>query len=265
MFILSTEKKRMIQVFLRLVQRDIYVNLPLLPSRIISVVWWSVIYIYMFEYVGIGSYVGWGLFIAASECASRGFKRFFPALRIAVDLQGDRSLFYYLTLPVPQWMVFAALAFSVSIELMAIYIWVLPVAKLVLWKSFHLSLLGCIKVACIFICAHLFYGAWIILIASSSFASVEDLSVKHYHYVEPFFWTGGYYFTWHLLYTKSYFFGSILLANPLIYATEGMRSALFNNPESLSVWLCCMMLLAFTAVTGTLGIQRMMKKVDCVY
>ena len=253
-----------LQIFLRLVERDLYVILPLLPSRIISVVCWSALYIYIFEHVGLGSYSGFGLFIAASECASRGYKRFFPAMRIAGDLQGDRSLFYYLTLPLPQWMVFAALALSVSLELMAIYVWVLPVAKLVLWNSFHLSWLGCFKVACVFVCAHLFFGAWTILIASSSAACVEELSVKHYHYVEPFFWTGGYYFTWYLLYTKSHFFAYLLLANPLIYANEGMRSALFGNPESLSVWLCCLMLLAFTAFTGTIGIRRMMKKIDCL-
>ncbi len=241
-----------------------YVALPLLPSRILSVVCWSALYIYIFEYVGIGSYAGFGLFIAASECASRGYKRFFPALRIASDLQGEQSLFYYLTLPIPQWMVFAALAVSVSFELMAIYVWVLPVAKLVLWHSFHLSWLGCVKVACVFVCAHLFFGAWIIVIASIPATSLEELSVKHYHYVEPFFWTGGYYFTWHLLYTKSHFFGYLLLANPLIYATEGMRSAIFNNPESLPVWLCCLMLLAFTALAGTVGMWRMMKKIDCL-
>ena len=264
MGIVSDKTKRIVQVFLRLVERDIYVNLPLLPSRIFSVVCWSALYIYMFEYVGIGPYVGFGLFIAASECATKGYTRFFPALRIVSDLQGERSIFYYLTLPVPQWTVFAALALATSLELMALYVWVLPVAKLVLWNSFHLSWVGCLKVGCVFTCAHLFYGAWIIFIASIPAASIEELSIKHYQYVQPFFWIGGYYFTWHLLYAKSHFFAYLLLANPLIYATEGMRSALFGNPESLPVWLCCLMLLAFTGVVGTIGIRRMMKKVDCL-
>jgi hypothetical protein len=264
MQILSDKTKRIVQVFLRLVERDIYVVLPLLSSRIMSVVCWSALYIYIFEHVGLGSYSGFGLFIAASECATRGYTRFFPALRIVADLQGDRSLYYYLTLPLPQWMVFAALALSTSIELLAMYVWVLPVAKLVLWNSFHLSWLGCVKVGCIFTCAHLFYGVWIIFIASIPASSLEELSVKHYQYIQPFFWIGGYYFTWHLLYTKSHVCAYLLLANPLIYATEGMRSALFGNPESLSVWLCCVMLLLFTAVIGTVSIRRMMKKVDCL-
>ncbi len=264
MFGISVKMRNIIQVFLRLVERDLYVVFPLLPSRIISVVCWSALYIYIFEYVGLGSYSGFGLFIAVSECATRGYTRFFPALRIVADLQGDRSLYYYLTLPLPQWMVFAALALSTSLELLAIYVWVLPVAKLVLWNSFHLSWLGCAKVACVFICAQLFYGTWILFIASIPVASIEELSIKHYQYVQPFFWTGGYYFTWHLLYTKSHFFAYLLLANPLIYATEGMRSAIFNNPESLPVWLCCLMLLIFTTVIGFIAVRRMMKKVDCL-
>lgn len=264
MLAISAERRRIIQVFLRIVERDIYVILPLLPSRIISVACLSSVYIYMCEYVGVGSYMGFGLFIAASECATRGYTRFFPAVRLVSDIQEEGSIFYYLTLPIPQWTVFAAFGLSVTFELMALYVWVLPVAKVLLWKSFHLSLIGCVKVALVFTCAHLFYGAWIVFIASLSAKSRDELSVKHYHYVQPFFWTGGYYFTWHLLYTKSPLCSYLLLANPLIYATEGMRSALFNNPESLSVWVCCGMLLAFTGIIGTLGIRRMLKKVDCL-
>jgi len=119
-------------------------------------------------------------------------------------------------------------------------------------------------VACIFICAQLFYGTWILFIASIPAASIEELSIKHYQYVQPFFLMGGYYFTWYLLYAKSHFLAYLLLANPLIYATEGMRSALFGNPESLPVWLCCLMLLFFAGLAGTVGIRRIMKKVDCL-
>jgi len=119
-------------------------------------------------------------------------------------------------------------------------------------------------VACIFICAQLFYGTWILFIASIPAASIEELSIKHYQYVQPFFWTGGYYFTWHLLYTKSHFFAYLLLTNPLIYATEGMRAAVMGQEGSLPFWGCCAALLGFTVVIGFIAVRRMMKKVDCL-
>jgi hypothetical protein len=156
------------------------------------------------------------------------------------------------------------MALSTTIELIAIDMWVLPVAKVILWDTFHLSFAGCLKVVAIFLCAHLFYGAFFLLFASIQTDSLTDFQTKRIRYFEPLFWLGTYWFTWHHAYIKSHVFGYLLFANPLIYAAEGMRSALFGNPESLPVWFCCCMLLLCTGFVGFVGMRRMMKKVDCV-
>jgi hypothetical protein len=254
-----------LQICVRLVQRDLCVLVPTIKRRAINIVLWTAILIYIFEYVGLGSVAGLGLFIAASECTNKGYLRSLTSAgRVISDLHGERTLYHYLTLPIPSWLVFVTMALSTTIELIAIDIWVLPVAKLVLWDRFDLSFGGCLKAAAIFLCAHLFYGACFLLFASMKAASIVDFEVKRIRYFEPFFWLSAYWFSWHQAYVKSHLFGYLLFVNPLIYASEGMRSALFDRPESLPLWLCCVVLLVFTAVVGIVGIFRMMKKVDCL-
>ena len=250
------------QVFLRLIERDLYVALPFLPNRIVSVVGLTVLTVYMYEYVGVAGTTGFGLFMAASEMGSRAFRRVFPSLRIVGDLLGDRSLFYYLTLPIPSTLVFLALALSSSIELMSLYIWVLPTAKLILGSSFKLSMIQIFKALSVFFCAHLFYGISVLLLASMPVRALDDVGFLHSRYSEPLFWIGGYYFMWHLLYIKSSWCAYFLFLNPLIYACEGMRSALLQDPHSLPVGWCCIALLMFTIVVGILAIWRMKKRID---
>ncbi len=253
-----------LQVFLRIMQRDMYILVPTLKSRTINIAWWTVICVYMFEYVGLSTAVGYGLFIAASECAVKGYLRALPcARRIISDFHDTGSLYYYLTLPVPQWLIFISLAASASLELMAIDIWILPIAKLILWNKFQLSFLGMVKVASVFFCSHLFYGTCVLLFASIPTQSKGESLFTMRGWIELLFFTGGYFFTWHQLYTKSHVAGYFSLLNPLMYAAEGMRSAIFGNPESLPVWICCLMLLVFTVFAGAIGTWRMMKKVDC--
>lgn len=237
---------------------------PTIKRRTINIVLWTAILIYIFEYVGLGSVAGLGLFIAASECTNKGYLRSLTSAgRVISDLHGERTLYYYLTLPIPSWLVFVTMALSTTIELIAIDVLVLPVAKLVLGDRFYLSFGACLKAAAIFLCAHFFYGACFLLFASMKASSIVDFDVKRIRYCEPLFWLSAYWFSWHQVYLKSHFFGYLLLANPLVYASEGMRSALFGNPASLPLWLCCGMLLAFTLVVGTIGVQRMIKKIDC--
>lgn len=230
---------KMGQVFLRLIERDLYVALPLLPNRIVSVVVLTALTVYIYEYVGVAGATGFGLFMAASEMGSRAFRRVFPSMRIAGDLLGDRSLFYYLTLPIPSTFVFLALALSSTIELMSLYIWVLPTAKLVLGNAFYLPVVQLFKVIAVFACAHLFYGVSVLLLASAKVRAIDELGILHARYCEPLFLIGGHYFTWHLLYTKSPWCAYLLLLNPLVYACEGVRSALLYCPDSLPVSLCC--------------------------
>ena len=251
-------------MFLRLIQRDMRVLRSTLQRRVINTIIWTAVLVYVFEYVGLSSIAGLGLFIAASESVAAGLMRTFSnVMRLIGDLQGPRALFYYLTLPIPQWLVFVAMGVSTSLQLMIVDALILPAAKLVLWDSFHLTFMGFFKVICVFICAHLLYGAFFLLFASFA-SSMNGVASLRMRIADPLFWTGAYFFSWHSVYAKSHFLGYLNLLNPVVYACEGMRSAIFGNPESLPVWLCCVALLAFTAVIGTIGTRRMMKKVDCL-
>lgn len=253
-----------LKIFLSILQRDILVMRPVLKNRALNIIWWSALVIYVFEYVGLSSAVGFGLFIAVSECACKGYLRATrSAGRIVADIHGAKTLFYYLSLPIEPSLVFLSYICSTALELMFIDIWVFPVAKLVLGSSFELSLLGGVKAAVVFVCAHFFYATCTLFYVSCAFRSRDDLAILFPRF-EILFFTGGYFFTWYQVFSKSHFFGYLFLCNPMIYASEGMRAAVLNTPESLNVWLCCGMLLIFTFVLGFWGIRRMKQKLDCL-
>ncbi len=252
------------QVFFRLVHCEMVSLTQVVKSRTINVALWVAIIIYIFEYVGLSGAVGYGIFIACAECSVKGYLRVLrSSMRIIGDLEGHKKLFYYFTLPVESWIVFAALAFSASLELMLIDIWVLPVAKLIMWDRFNLSLMGAFKVALIFLISHLFYGTCLLLFTCISPTSLEKFS--HYSArLEVFFFFGGYWFTWEQVFQKSHFFGYLFLCNPLIYASEGMRAAVMGQEGHLSFWWCCVALCFFTVAAGVVGTRRMIRKLDCV-
>jgi hypothetical protein len=109
-----------LQVCLRLIQRDLHVLIPTIKRRTINIAVWTALLLYIFEYVGLGSVTGLGLFMAASECTNKGYLRSLTSAgRVISDLHGERTLFHYLTLPVPPSLVFVTMALSTTIELIA--------------------------------------------------------------------------------------------------------------------------------------------------
>ena len=59
---------------------------------------------------------------------------------------------------------------------------------------------------------------------------------------------GGFFFPWKTLTQFSTIFGYILLANPFIYMTEGIRQSIIGGPQFLSFSICLIGLLSFTII-----------------
>ena len=55
------------------------------------------------------------------------------------------------------------------------------------------------------------------------------------------------------------FLGRLMLLNPFVYITEGLRYALLGDPQFLPVWQCAPMLAGFT-VLFTCGTWHFFKK-----
>lgn len=249
-----------------LIQRDIIVakESGRLGRRVMNTAIWSAFLAYVFEFIGLSTVTGCGVFIICAEAILQNSYRVFSDLvQFVGDLQGPRSFIYRLTLPIPQYLVFVTLIVSTALRLLVMMLPVLVVAKIVLGSHFDLAKVSVVKVTLISLCANFFYGTLLVFYASFM-KKVDDIFVMRVRVGDILFWLGGFYFSWYRLYETSAFFAYLDLLNPLIYACEGMRAAVMGQEGYLNFWWCCIVLLFFTFATGAVGIRRMMKKLDCL-
>lgn len=249
----------------RLVWRDMAVFWPGFLGRLINGGLWAGITIVVFQYIGFGDAVNLGLFMAAANAVSWGlFEVMENVARLISDLQGEKSISYALTLPLPQWMVFVRLAASNALQAMAIAIFILPMAKLLLWNNFDLARFSFGKFLLIFTLAHVFYGFFSLWLASmvKNLEAIGDIWMR---VVFPLWFLGGYQFTWATFAVKSPMLAYASLAfNPLVYCFEGVRGAVLGQEGYLPFGWCCLALIFFTTLVGTIGTLRMMRRLDCL-
>ena len=248
----------------RLVWRDMAVFWPSFPGRLFNGAIWAGITIAVFQFIGFGDAANLGLFMACANAVSWGFFEVMENVaRLIADLQGERSITYSLTLPLPQWMVFVRIALSNALQAMAIAIFILPMAKILLWNHFDISNMSLIRVITIFILAHVFYGFFSLWLASMV-KNLEAIGDVWMRVVFPLWFLGGYQFTWASFVAKSPALAYLNLLNPLLYCMEGVRAAVMGQEGYLPFWWCCAALVFFTTLVGTVGTIKMKQKLDCL-
>ena len=249
----------------RLIWRDMAVFLPGFGGRLINGALWAGITIIVFQYIGFGdASVSLGLFMACANAVSWGFFEVMENIaRLTTDLQGERSISYALTLPLPQWMVFFRIAISNALQGMAIAIFILPMAKILLWNNFCLEQMCLYKFLIIFVLAHLFYGFFSLWLASMV-KNLEAIGDVWMRVVFPLWFLGGYQFTWASFVAKSPALAYLNLLNPLLYCMEGVRAAVMGQEGYLPFWWCCAALVFFTTLVGAVGTIKMKQKLDCL-
>ncbi len=254
------------RVCARLIWRDMAIFRPYFYNRLINSFIWVVMTTLVFQYIGFGDTSdSIGLFMICASAATAGFFEVMDNVCATVsDLQGGRSITYALTLPLPQWMVFVRIAVSNALQGMAIALFILPLAKLLLWNHFLVTRVSIPKVLLIFALAQLFYGffsLWLICMIKN----VETIGNVWNRVIFPLWILGCYQFSWIVLFEKCPALAYLSLAlNPLVFATEGMRAAVMGQQGYLPFWWCCAALVFFTTLVGAVGTVKMKQKLDCL-
>jgi len=251
--------------FCALMHRDLVIFFATCKDRLINAVVWGVLTVLVFEYImpQMGM-PGMGSFMASGAIASWGFAEVTENIsRFIADLEGERSISYYLTLPMPQWAVFVRLALSNAFQALFIAIFFIPLFKIILWNSFGLDQFSLFKFIVIFLLSHLFYG-FFSLCLGAQVKSLDLMGNVWMRIVFPLWWIGCYQFTWKALYQAHPWLALINLLNPLVYIFEGTRAALIGQKEYLDFWFCCLALIAMTLIAGLFGIQKLKKRLDCL-
>jgi len=260
------QKVSVLHVFKQLLRTDLYILKGTVADQIFNLAIWMSTQVAVNTYLmpAFGITPDYGSFILAGLCASAGLFGVFPSVATLIsDFQGDQMISYYLTLPMPSWMVFLRLIFYYALNFGMLGIMVLPLGQLLVWDQFNILQVHPVKFFIMFVLTHLFYGAFTLWIASRV-CDMTKIGNVWMRFVYPIWFLGGFQFSWEILHSKVPHVAWLNFFNPMMYIMEGMRAAILGQEGYLNFWLCAVMLCLFTALCSWRGIVLLQRRLDFV-
>lgn len=181
-------------------------------------------------------------------------------IMVLFDLENTRFTEYQITLLPPRIFLIERIFFASLLTFM-IAVPFFPVAKLVLRDSFITSNASWISAYIILYLGSLCCSAYT-MFAACLIPSSRKLRTFWMRVNFPLLTFGGLFVPWIASLKLSKILGLVMLFDPLLYITEGLRAAILQNPDYLPVELCIGMLLAFSIFFTLLSWHFFKKKVD---
>ncbi len=221
-----------------------------------------IVFGYFLPQTGVGN--TFGAFMLVSAISVFGFFDLVGRVGSFIgDMEGDKTISYQLTLPLPSYMVFLHIAGCWAMRSALISFFIIPIGKLILMENFTLGNISIVKLIPMFITVNLFHGIFGLWLASI-LKKVGQLSYIWIRVVNPLVMFGGYFYAWHTIYDYSETSAYFMLINPLLYAMEGMRDAILGGNHFLPYPLCLIALWIFSTFFGWNAVRRLQKRLDCV-
>lgn len=221
-----------------------------------------VVFAYFMPKLGLES--NYGSFILIGAIASFGlFDIIAQVGELIFDIEGDKTIEYSLSMPLPSWAVFGQLAARWALNTFLLCTPLFLVGKIILWDQFDLGKIHLGKLLLIFPTICLFFGIFSLWL-TSVIEKLNSLSSLFLRFINPLFMFGGYFFTWQASYELSPLIGYAILCNPMIYVMEGMRAATLGQEGYLPFWISFGALWGFNLLLGVIGITKLKKRLDCV-
>jgi len=253
------------KVFFSLVRRDMIVYRPTLKGRTLNMIIWGSLCTGVFEYlIPIQNSLGYGPFIGVGIMATCGFFEVTEDVtKFISDIEGNRSVSYYLTLPISHSMLFVRMAISNALQAFCTSLLLFPCIKIILWNSLTFEHFSLWKFLVIFPLIHIFYGSFSLIIANN-IESLDVIGNVWMRFVLPMWRLGCFEFSWYRLYDFSPKLAYISLLNPIVYSMEGLRNAMLGGSGYLSFLNCVGMLIFLTFLTLWIGVRGLKKRLDCI-
>ncbi len=249
-----------------LIRRDLRVFKEEFWGKFIDLCILLVTTILIFSYFlpSYGLSADYGPFILIGAIAGFAFFEVIGKVSIMIaDMEGDKTILYTLTLPIPSWLVFVYIGISWSLLSSILSLLLFPLGKLVLFSQFDLGKISLVRLIPIFLLSNLFFGFFALWL-TSVLKKMSSLSHLFVRVVNPMFMFGGYMYSWYAVYHISPLVGYAHLINPVLYVMEGMRAAALGQAGYLPFWFSFTALTIFTLVIGWDALRRLQKRLDCV-
>lgn len=259
--------KRIFYILYQFVRRDIQAYRHRLPTLIINLaIIYPTLYTVSFAYIQSRAY--FGADITARTVLFSGnitllalVVSFTLAFTLLSDLDGDRHIDYLITLLSPRLILIERIFFD-SLFVFFLITPFFPMCKLMLGNQFDTSNTSWTSLYGIIFAASFCCTTYNLLAACTlRLHQIENFWVR---FTAPLDIFGGAFVPLSIMKATIPIFGTIVLANPFIYITEGARSAILGTTEFIPVITCIGILILFTLFFMLCSFYLLKKRMDYV-
>lgn len=253
-------------VFKELLYTDLLILKHTIVDKLIDLFIWIVTMVLVNTYLmpAFGLSQDYSGFLIASLIGSAGlFEVYTSATNLISDFGGLNITSFYLTLPMPSWLVWIEKMAYFAINTTVVSILILPISKLLVWHQFSLAEFSLFKFILIFLLSNIFSAAFALWI-TTRIVGMEQIGSVWMRFVYPVWFLGGFQYSYEVLHQFNPWLAYVSLANPMLYIMEGTRAAVLGQHGSLNFWLCCVMLMLFTVACSWHGLKRLKTRLDYI-
>ncbi len=255
-----------LHIMKNLVHSDLLIFKQTFVNKLIDVSIWIILTLFVTGYImpNFGLADDFGIFQLGGVIAAVGlFELYTSAVDLVVDLQGDRTIDFTLTVPGPSWLAIASKAIYYFIVYLSLTIAILPLGKILLYHQLNLSQVAYGKLLLAIIFQSIFFAAFVIWVASI-IKNVAQLGTVWSRFIFPMWFMGGFQFSWQSLYAITPALAWVDLFNPMIYVTEAIRHAITGQTEYINFWYCLVAISCFSYIFFFAGLRILKRRLDFV-
>ncbi len=253
-------------IFTQLLRAKLVNIRRVLIDEIVNISIWAGCVIFVMGYLmqSFGLAKDFGLFQLASILPVVGlFELYGNTATLIADLEGDRVIAYYLTLPASMLTVLLSYICYYLIVSMSMSVALLPLGKLLLWNQFDLANVAWFKLGLFLVIINLVW-ATLSFVFAAHLSSLDKLNIAWCRVIFPLWFLGGFQFSWMATHAVAPVLAYAMLLNPVIYATEGMRATMLGQDGFLSFWLCLVVMSCLLGIVMVWAFKAMKKRLDLV-
>jgi ABC-2 type transport system permease protein len=116
----------------------------------------------------------------------------------------------------------------------------------------------------IFLVAINLVWATLAFVLAAYLSSIEKLGVAWCRVIFPLWFLGGFQFSWMTTYAVAPTLAYVMLFNPVIYATDGIRAVILGQDGYLPFWICLMIMIALCGIIGWWSVKALRQRLDFV-
>lgn len=264
MYLSNLPLNKQFKIFFWLLYRDLLELKKNIAHNLFDGILWplKIIILYGYFLPGLGLSNDYGGLILAVTIITVSFAGVFDSTNdILIESQEQSKLSYELTLPINSGFIYIKKILIFALKTLIIGLFIYPIGMLFLGDLFDFSNASFLKITIIVLLVNLMFASFSLLLASV--IKQKNIYLSNFGW---FLWLcmdlGCTNYTWQVLKSTIPFLSFIALLNPITYASEASRVAVFGQQNYINFWVSIFIILIVIIVFSVYAIKFMKKKLD---